>query len=143
MPWKKIFLLTPRMIAALILLQTLLYKFGIGGTEYLMESQHLFGSLMIALTGSPEYESVFRIGTGVLELVTAIFILVPSWAWAGGVLGVGLMSGAILSHLLLIGISINEDGGQLLFTAIAVMICCIKILYDERHKIKEGTEWLT
>lgn len=90
---------------------------------------------MISLTGSAEFEAHARIFTGVMELITAILLLVPAIAWLGSVLGIGLMIGALLSHVFFIGISINSDGGQLMFMAVVVLICCCKILYDERASL--------
>lgn len=125
----------PRLVASLILLQTLLFKFGVGGQAYLAESQELFSNLTQSLLGSAKYEAFARIGTGILEMLTAILMLTPSKAWIGGLLGIALMTGAILSHLLIIGVSINDDGGQLMFMAAVVLICSLKVTYDEKEEI--------
>lgn len=104
-----------RIVAALILLQTLYFKF----TGH-PESVELFTKLGVEPWG--------RIGTGVIELIASILLLIPSTVFAGAFLGVGLMGGAILSHLTVIGIESKGDGGQLFMLAITVMICCLIVL---------------
>lgn len=90
-----------RIIAAAILLQTLYFKFT--GSP---ESVALFSKLGVEPWG--------RIGTGVLELITGILLLITSTAFVGAILAIGLMTGAILSHLFIIGIESAGDGGVLL-----------------------------
>lgn len=111
-----------RIAAAIILLSTLYFKF----TGH-PESVELFTKLGVEPWG--------RIGTGVIELITGILLLIPATAFIGAFLGIGLMAGAILSHLTVIGIESKGDGGQLFILAIVVMICCLAILFI--HK-KEG-----
>ena len=104
-----------RIVAAAILLSTLYFKF----TGH-PESVELFTKLGVEPWG--------RIGTGVIELIAGILLLIPSTVFIGAFLGVGLMAGAILSHLTVIGIASKGDGGQLFMLAIIVMICCLVIL---------------
>lgn len=101
-----------RIIAAVIFLQTLYFKF----TGH-PESIALFTKLGVEPWG--------RIGTGVIELVTAVLLLVPSTVFIGAVFGIGLIGGAILSHLTNIGIESKGDGGQLFILAIIVLVCGI------------------
>ena len=103
-----------RIIAAVILLQTLYFKF----TGH-PESVELFTKLGVEPWG--------RIGTGIIELITGILLLIPATAFIGSFLGIGLMSGAILSHLTIIGIESKGDGGKLFILAIIVLICCLLI----------------
>lgn len=112
---KKIFSWLLRIAAAVILLQTLYFKFSAQP-----ESVVLFTKLGIEPWG--------RIGTGVAELITAILLLIPSTIFIGALLGIGLMTGAIVAHLTIIGIESNGDGGQLFMLAVMVMVCCIIIL---------------
>lgn len=125
----------PRVVASIILLETLLFKFGIGGDKFLAESQILFTNLTTAMFGHPEYESYFRIATGVLELTVAIVILVPRFAGLAALLGTCLMSGAVIVHVFFIGIIVGNDGGQLMVMALIVMMCCFKVILDEKEKI--------
>lgn len=101
-----------RIIAAAILLQTLYFKFT--GSP---ESVALFSKLGVEPWG--------RIGTGVLELITGILLLITSTAFVGAILAIGLMTGAILSHLFIIGIESAGDGGVLFTLAIIVLVCSV------------------
>ncbi|MDN3654840.1 DoxX family protein [Ferruginibacter paludis] len=110
-----------RIVAALILLQTLYFKF----TGH-PESVELFTKLGVEPWG--------RIGTGVIELIASILLLIPSTVFAGAFLGVGLMAVAIASHLTVIGIESKGDGGQLFMLAITVMVCCLVILVLHKNQ---------
>ncbi len=110
-----------RIIAAVILLQTLYFKF----TAH-PESVELFTKLGVEPWG--------RTGTGIIELITGILLLIPSTAFIGAVLGIGLMSGAILSHITVIGIQSKGDGGQLFILAIAVFVCCGIIMWLHKQQ---------
>jgi len=118
---KLIFSWILRIVAAVILLQTLFFKFS-GHPE----SVELFTKLGVEPWG--------RIGTGIIELIAGILLLIPATAFVGGLLGVGLMFGAILSHLTVIGIESKGDGGQLFLLAFIVLICCSLILLLHRNQ---------
>jgi putative oxidoreductase len=105
-----------RIVAAVILLQTLYFKF----TGH-PESVALFSKLGVEPWG--------RIGTGILELIAGIFLLIPATGFIGAFLGLGLMSGAILSHLTILGIKSDNDGGQLFILAIIVWVICAILLF--------------
>lgn len=72
-----------------------------------------------------------RIGSGVLELIASILILVPATTSIGAILGMGLMSGAIFFHLTKLGLVVKDDGGQLFIYALLVFISCavLAIIY--------------
>lgn len=125
----------PRIIAAIILLETLLFKFGIGGEAFLNESKSLFINLTMTIFGHANYEATFRVGTGILELIASILLLWPKHAGFGALLGIGLMMGAILSHIFFIGIIVGNDGGQLMVMALIVLMCCTKVLFDEKKQL--------
>jgi uncharacterized membrane protein YphA (DoxX/SURF4 family) len=110
-----------RIVAAVILLQTLYFKFS-GHPE----SVELFTKLGVEPWG--------RIGTGIIELITGILLLIPSTVFIGAFLGLGLMAGAILSHLTVIGIESKGDGGQLFMLAILVFLCCLTLLVLHKQK---------
>jgi uncharacterized membrane protein YphA (DoxX/SURF4 family) len=118
---KKITLIILRLVAAIILLQTLYFKFT-GNPE----SVELFTKLGVEPWG--------RIGTGVIELITGILLLTPSVVFIGAMLGIGLMAGAILSHLTVIGIESKGDGGQLFVLAIIVLVCCVVIAWNYKDQ---------
>lgn len=115
MSFKKIISWLLRITAAVILLQTLYFKF----TGH-PESVELFTKLGVEPWG--------RIGTGIIELITGILLLIPSTVFVGAFLGVGLMAGAILSHLTVIGIESKGDGGQLFILAIVVFVSCLLLM---------------
>lgn len=136
---QKVLKWAPRVIAAIILLQTLLFKFGIGGAESLQLSQDLFSKLSLEVLGDPSHEATLRIGTGIMEMVASILMLIPRSAWFGGLMGVGAMSGAILSHLFFLGIKSegtgHDDGGMLFIMAIVTLILCTTVVIQERTKV--------
>lgn len=114
---------TLRIAAAVILLQTLYFKF----------------------TGQPESVYIFtqlgaepwgRYGSGVVELVSAVLLLIPKYTWMGAGLAMGTMAGAILSHLGKLGIEVQGDGGQLFGLAILVFLCSAILLYLHRKDIR-------
>jgi putative oxidoreductase len=105
----KILLWILRIIPAIILLQTLFFKF----TAH-PESVALFEKLGVEPWG--------RIATGIFELIAAILLLIPSKTIWGALLSIGLMLGAIMSHFLVIGIDSAGDGGFLFILAIIVLV---------------------
>lgn len=112
-----------RIMAAVIMLQTLYFKFS-GAAE----SVYIFSTIGIEPWG--------RIGTGMLELIAAVLILINATAWVGAFLGLGLMAGAIVTHLTVLGIEVKGDGGYLFLLAIIVAICCTIVLADNRQRIR-------
>ncbi|MFT7163081.1 MAG: hypothetical protein ACI9GZ_004281, partial [Bacteroidia bacterium] len=65
----------------------------------------------------------------------SILILLGTTAYLGALLSAGLMGGAILSHLLLIGIEVRGDNGLLFAMAVIVLLASVKVLFDEKEKI--------
>lgn len=114
-----------RIIIAVILLQTLFFKFT--GAE---ESRYIFTTLMGA-----EYEAFGRIGSGIVELVAAILILFPSTVWFGALLAIGTISGAIFSHLTKLGIVVKDDGGFLFGLALTVFVLSGILLLIHRRQL--------
>jgi hypothetical protein len=111
-------------LAAVILAQTLYFKFS-GHAE----SVALFEALGVEPWG--------RIFTGVFELITAILLVVPATRIYGALLGVGLMCGAIASHLFVVGIESNGDRGFLFILAMVVFTACLILVYQARTKFEE------
>lgn len=110
-----------RLIPALILLQTLFFKF----TAH-PDSVAIFSKL--------HAEPFGRIFSGVLELITAVLILNPKTTFWGAVLGLVTMIGAIASHIFILGIDTNNDGGKLFYLALTVFVFCMILLI----KFKKG-----
>ncbi|AVV52071.1 MULTISPECIES: DoxX family protein [Leptospira] len=119
---KKLLLYCLRTIVALVFLQTLFYKFT-GASE----SVAIFSKLGMEPWG--------RIGIGILELVASILLFMPGWNWFGSLLGLGLMSGAIFSHVFVIGIEQENDGGLLFLLALGNMFLCGLLLWLERDTL--------
>ncbi len=114
-----------RIVVAIILLQTLFFKFT--GAE---ESKWIFTTLM-----GPELEAYGRIGSGVVELIAVILLLLPSTAWLGALLALGTISGAIMSHLTMLGIVVKGDGGLLFLLAVTVFVLSFVTLLIHRRDI--------
>ena len=119
-----------RLIAAVIMFQTLYFKFS--GAE---ESVYIFTAVGIEPWG--------RIGVGVMELVASILLIITSTAWLGAGLGLGLMAGAIGMHLFLLGIEVKGDGGQLFLYAVIVAACSAYVLYQDRKKLLNFVKSMT
>jgi uncharacterized membrane protein YphA (DoxX/SURF4 family) len=111
-----------RLIAAAIMLQTLFFKF-----TSAPESVYIFSKLGMEPWG--------RIGTGVMELMASLLILIPSTTAVGAIWGVGLMSGALFFHLTRLGIVVQNDSGQLFMYALLVFISCIILVVLHREQI--------
>jgi UPF0716 family protein affecting phage T7 exclusion len=100
---------------AAILLQTLFFKFT--GAE---ESVYIFTALGAEPFG--------RYASGVAELIASVLLLVPGFAPYGALLSLGVISGAIVSHLTVLGIEVRGDGGLLFGLAVIVFICSLAIV---------------
>jgi len=111
-----------QLIAAAILLQTLFFKFT--GAE---ESVYIFTKLGMEPWG--------RIGSGVFELIACILILTPRTVTLGAILAIGVISGAIVSHLTKLGIVVKDDGGLLFGLAVVVFVACAVVLWIRRAQI--------
>lgn len=114
-----------RIVVAIILFQTLFFKFT--GAE---ESKYIFSTLM-----GPELEAYGRIGSGVVELIAVLLLLAPRTAWLGALLALGTISGAIMSHLTMLGIVVKDDGGLLFALAIVVFVLSGVSLLIHRREI--------
>jgi uncharacterized membrane protein YphA (DoxX/SURF4 family) len=112
-----------RIVPALILFQTLFFKFT-GAPE----SVALFTKLTESVTGSAGLEAPVRIGVGIVELVAGVLLLVPRASVWGALLAAASMAGAILGHLTILGIDIG-DGGILFVMAVIVLAASLALLW--------------
>ena len=119
---KPIFSWIFQIVAALILLETLYFKFTAA-----KESVFIFSTLGMEPWG--------RIGSGIAELISAILILIPSTVTIGAILALGLMAGALLSHLTQLGIVVMDDGGELFILALVVFLSSAVVLWLRRAEI--------
>lgn len=111
-----------RIVAAVILVQTLYFKFS-GAPE----SVYIFTKVGLEPWG--------RIGSGVAELIAAALLLIPGLTWLGAALALGVIGGAIMSHLTVLGIEVMGDGGLLFALAVVVAICSAALLFIHRHAV--------
>lgn len=111
-----------RIGAAVILLQTLFFKFTAAP-----ESVYIFSKVGLEPWG--------RIGSGIAELTAAILILIPATTWLGAGLALAVMLGAIFSHLTVLGIVVMNDGGLLFCLALAVAVCSTVLLFLQRRRV--------
>ena len=121
---KKYILLILKLIAAIIMLQTLFFKFT-GAQESI--------DLFVKIAG--DNETYMRIGTGVFELIASVLLFIPKKTWLGALLTIGLMGGAIMSHLTILGIEHDGDGGTLFISAIVTFISGVILLIFNRNNI--------
>ena len=119
---KKYLPLALRLIVAIILIQTLRFKF----TAH-PDSVYIFETVGL--------EPIGRIGIGILELIAGILLLIPKTVWAGAALTLGIIGGAIFLHLTKLGIEVQNDGGVLFITAVVTFILSAIILFIHRREI--------
>ncbi|MBW1297115.1 DoxX family membrane protein [Aquimarina litoralis] len=112
-----------RIIVAIILIQTLRFKF----TAH-PDSVYIFSKVGLEPYG--------RIATGIVELVAGILLLIPKTVWIGATITLGVIGGAIFMHLTKLGVEINNDGGVLFITALLTFILSAVILWIKRKEIK-------
>ncbi len=117
-----------RLLVAGILLQTLFFKF----------------------TGAPESVWIFqtlgaepwgRLASGVAVLIAAALILWPRFTGLGALAALGVISGAILSHLAILGIEVQNDGGLLFYLALLVFAGSAVLAWLYRRDIPVVGKW--
>jgi hypothetical protein len=123
----KAFVLTSwalRLIVAVILLQTLFFKFSAA-----KESVYIFSTLGMEPWG--------RIGSGAFELVASVLLLIPSTVTFGAAMALAATGSAILFHLTRLGIALPAvgDHGELFTLAIVVVVCSLGILFLHRQEL--------
>jgi hypothetical protein len=111
-----------QVVVAAILFQTLFFKFS--GAE---ESKYIFRTLGAEPWG--------RLGSGVVELIAVVLLLTPRTVVFGAILSLGVISGAIMSHLTKLGIEVQNDGGLLFGLAVLVFLGSLGILAVRRAQI--------
>lgn len=119
-----IFIWIVKLIAVVILVQTLYFKFTAAE-----ESVYIFTTLGVEPYG--------RIGSGIVELIASILILIPRTTLLGALLAIGTMVGAIFSHIFVLGIVVKDDGGTLFALAIITLMCCLILIYNQKNKIPD------
>ena len=111
-------------IAALIFLQTLFFKFTAAP-----ESVYIFSQMGMEPYG--------RIGLGIIELVAALLLFFKRTSLLGAIIGLGVIIGAVFSHLFVLGIEVQGDGGGLFALALLVLAMCTITIILQRNKLSE------
>jgi hypothetical protein len=111
-----------RIIAAAIMIETLFFKFtGSPESVYIFSRMHL--------------EPWWRYGQGIWELAAALLLLTPRLGWAGGLLTLGAIGAAIVSHLTVLGIEVQGDHGLLFGMAVVTFVCGFVVTILHRREI--------
>lgn len=111
-----------QLVVAAILAQTLYFKFTAAP-----ESVYIFSTLGLEPAG--------RIGSGIAEAVAVVLLLVPGTAAVGAFLALGVISGALASHLTRLGIEVQGDGGLLFGLACVVFAGSAVVLWLRRSEL--------
>jgi fucose permease len=111
-----------RLAAAAILLQTLYFKF----------TAHPDSVAIFIAVGMEPWG---RYASGVTELVAGVLMLVPRVSALGGLIALGVIGGAIVSHLTVLGIVVNDDGGSLFALAVVVFLCSAFVAWVHRRTL--------
>ncbi|MDG1729076.1 MAG: DoxX family protein [Algibacter sp.] len=119
---KKYTPLTLRLIVAIILIQTLRFKFSAHP-----DSVYIFETIGL--------EPIGRIAIGILEGIAGILLLIPKTVWMGAILTLGVIGGAIMMHLTQLGIEVKNDGGLLFITALLTFTLTVVILILHKKDI--------
>ena len=125
-----------RIVAAIILLQTLFFKFTAAPESvYIFTKLGTFIHTFIPFASVSAVEVSGRIGSGIMELIAAVLLLTPRFVWAGAVLAMAATGGAIASHLTFLGIEVQGDKGLLFLLAITVFVASAIALFLHRMQI--------
>lgn len=110
------------LLSALIMLQTLYFKFTAAPESVFIFTQ--FG-----------LEPYGRIGVGIAELIASILLIAPKSRSLGALMAIGLMLGAIIGHLTKLGIEVMNDGGYLFALCLIVLVSSLLCLYLEKKQL--------
>lgn len=113
---------TAQIVAAAILGQTLFFK--LAGAP---ESIYIFERMGIEPWG--------RYATGIFELGIIVLLLTPRRAALGALMAIGLMLGALGSHVTTLGIEVQGDGGLLFGLAVTTLAAASTVVYLRRRQI--------
>ena len=125
-----------RIVAAIILLQTLFFKFTAAPESvYIFTKLGTFIHNYIPFASINTVEVSGRLGSGIIELIAAVLLLIPRSVWAGAVLAMAATGGAIVSHVTFLGIEVQGDRGLLFSLAIVVFVTSAVALILLRRQI--------
>ena len=134
--WLKALSWACRLIAAVILLQTLFFKFTAAPESvYIFTKLGQFLNHYLPSLSVDRVQVYARLGSGIMELFAAILLLVPRSVWAGAVLAMAATGGAIFSHLTFLGLVVMNDGGLLFALALIVFGTSAIAIFMHRSQI--------
>jgi uncharacterized membrane protein YphA (DoxX/SURF4 family) len=119
-----------RYIPAIILLQTLFFKFS--GAEV---SVYIFKSVDDFMQWTAVMEPYGRIFTGIIELVAGLLLLWPKQSHWGAFLSMGVIFGALMTHLVILGIDVKGDHGKVFYLGLLTFICNVIVVYQNRKSL--------
>ncbi|MDB4353954.1 DoxX family protein [Akkermansiaceae bacterium] len=115
-----------RLVPVIIMAQTLPFKFT-GAAE----SKALFATLTEKALGNPGLEAMARLGTGVVELIAIVLLLIPKFSQKGALLTIGTMAGALVSHVAFLGFS-GMHGQLAGMAAVALIFSAVYLVLSRR-----------
>ncbi|GAB1266902.1 DoxX family protein [Aurantivibrio infirmus] len=130
------------LFVAFVFIQSLFFKFT--GSEETVIIFSTLGEWMKSIGLPTRLADGFAAHGGIIigsaELIASILILVPKTRIVGAIMGFFIMSGAIFFHLFTpLGVNRvideqgNTDGGVLFFMACGVWLCCLILIFLNRH----------
>jgi uncharacterized membrane protein YphA (DoxX/SURF4 family) len=132
--WIKAIPWIAQVIVAIILAQTLFFKF-----TYAPETQVIFAERGGRLAAT---------AVGIMELVCVVLLLIPSTASIGSALSLVVISGATFTHLTSLGIQIRDpitgesDGGFLFALALSVAVGSLVVLAFRWRELPFVRSWV-
>ncbi len=110
----------------------------------LMAAGVLFPVSLMKLMGSPETKFIFvqlgmeptgRIIIGLIELVSALFLLTRKFSATGAFLSIGVMCGAIIAHCTVLGMEVQDDGRKMVMMLTVVLVSSLMVAYLRRRQL--------
>lgn len=144
---RRIAVIVLSLFIAFVFIQSLFFKFSDAP-----ETQHIFGTLdewaaSLGFGGVFAKNGIFsQYVIGGAELVASALVLVgafarkPLLAALGGLLSLGIMTGAITFHLFTpLGVEVQGDGGTLFVMACLVWVSGATLVVLHRHALRRAT----
>lgn len=89
----------------------------------------------IAIFTQLEMEPFGRYLIGVIEVLVGLLLVSNSLSGLGGFIGVGVMMGAVISHVTVLGFSVNGDEGGLVGVLVILLGLSSLIAWKKRQDI--------
>lgn len=76
-----------------------------------------------------------RILIGMIEGVATLLLLTPMLTHWGALLGFGTMLGALIAHITVLGLVVNNDGGKMIMMLGLVLFSTMSVLFVHRKRL--------